>query len=61
MLWYMDVSMSDRLVVVSAAQLDDLLELARLAVARLDVTDPLRSALAGSVSAVRIGSTLEPS
>ena len=60
MLWYMDVSMSDRLVVVSAAQLDDLLELARLAVARLDVTDPLRSALAGSVSAVRIGATLEP-
>ena len=52
--------MSDRLVVVSAAQLDDLLELARLAVARLDVTDPLRSALAGSVSAVRIGATLEP-
>lgn len=51
---------ADRLVVVPAALLDDLLELARLAVDRLDRDDPLRSALAGSVGAVRTTATLEP-
>lgn len=51
---------TDRLVVISATQLDDLLELARLAVDRLDEIDPLRSALAGSISAVRMSATFEP-
>lgn len=49
-----------QLVVISAQQLDDLLELSRLAVDRLDEIDPLRAALLGSIGAVRMGATLEP-
>lgn len=51
---------SDKLVVVSAAQLDDLLELSRLAVDRIAESDPLRLALLGSISAVRLAATIEP-
>lgn len=51
---------TDRLVVISATQLDDLLELARFAVDRLDEIDPLRTALLGSIGAVRMSATFEP-
>lgn len=51
---------ADRLVLVPAAQLDDLLELARLAADRLPDPDPLRTALTGSISAVRQVATIEP-
>lgn len=51
---------TDRLVLVPATQLDDLLELARLAVDRLPETDPLRSCLLGSVAGVRSAALSEP-
>lgn len=49
-----------RLVVVPASLLDDLLELARLSADRLPDSDPLRSALLGSISGVRCAAILEP-
>jgi hypothetical protein len=49
-----------RLVVIPAAQLDDLLELSRLAADRLDDIDPLRLALIGAVGAVRLSAIVEP-
>lgn len=51
---------ADRLVLVSAAQLDDLLELSRLAAERIPDPDPLRAALVGSISALRLSATIEP-
>ena len=51
---------ADRLVLVRAAELDDLLELARLAADRLPDPDPLHAALVGSISAIRLGATIEP-
>ena len=50
----------DRHVIVSAGQLDDLVELASLAAQRLPETDPLTSALRGSIAQVRSESVLEP-
>lgn len=49
-----------RMVVVNAEQLDDLLELARLAVHRLDPNDQLTRSLASAVSEVRVSSVIEP-
>lgn len=49
-----------RLVVVPAARLDDLLELARLAADRLPEHDALTTALAGAAAQVRSDSILEP-
>lgn len=51
---------TDRLVLVPAAQLDDLLELARLLAERLPETDSLASALRGSTAQVRSVAVLEP-
>lgn len=51
---------TDRLVVVPAALLDDVLELARLAADRLPNPDPLRAALTGSTAAVRSAIIVEP-
>lgn len=50
----------DRFALVPAGQLDDLLELSRLAVDRLPETDPLASALRGATAQVRIAAVLEP-
>lgn len=55
-----DVMPAERLVIVSATQLDDLLELARLAAAELPLYHPLRSHLSGSIAAIRVSSTMEP-
>ena len=49
-----------RLVLVPAGQLDDLLELARLASERLH-GDPVGDALRGSAAAVRANALIEPS
>lgn len=49
-----------RLVIVPAALLDDMLELARLGIERLDITDPLRPALQGSIAAIRTAGIVEP-
>jgi hypothetical protein len=51
---------SDRLVVISAQGLDDLLELARMAADRLPQEDALHSALIGAISQVRTSATVEP-
>ena len=51
---------TDRLVLVPATLLDDLLELARLAADRLPEHDSLRMSLAGSVSATRACALPEP-
>lgn len=51
---------TDRLVLVRAAQLDDLLELARLAAGRLQQTDPLCLALTGAIASIRLEATVEP-
>lgn len=53
-------ALDGRLVVVNARHLDDLLEMARLAVDRLPDTDPLASHLRGAVAQVRLGAVLEP-
>lgn len=55
--------MADRIVMIPARSLDDLLELARMAVdrlARLEPDDPLTSALRGVIANARAGSILEP-
>jgi len=51
---------TDRLLLIPAAQLDDLLELARLAAARLPEYDALQLALIGAIAEVRISSAYEP-
>ena len=51
---------TDRLVLVPAAQLDDLCELARLAAERLPSSDPVRSLLGAAAAEVRYGAILEP-
>lgn len=51
---------TERLVIISATQLDDLLELSRLAVDALEIDNPLRLHLAGSVASVRLSATVEP-
>lgn len=51
---------ADQLVLIPAAQLDDLLELARLAAERIPDPDPLRAALIGAIGAVRLAATIEP-
>lgn len=51
---------TDRLVLVPATQLDDLLELARLGADRLPEHDPLRLSLVGSIGAVRACALPEP-
>lgn len=51
---------TERFVVVPAAQLDDLLELSRLAVDQLPDSDPLALALRGANAQVRVASVLEP-
>lgn len=57
------MSHMDRLVLVPAARLDDLLELAGLAAQELEVNapnDPLASALRGSIAEIRTHGLLEP-
>jgi len=51
---------TDRFALVPAGQLDDLLELSRMAVDRLPDTDPLTSALRGAAAQVRAVAVLEP-
>lgn len=51
---------TDRLVIISAQALDDLLELARMAAERLPQEDALHNALVGSISQVRTSATIEP-
>ena len=51
---------TNRFALVPATELDDLLELARLASGRLPETDPLVMALRGSAAAVRSAAVLEP-
>lgn len=51
---------TDRFALVPAGQLDDLLELSRLAVDRLPDSDPLTLALRGATSQVRSVAVLEP-
>ena len=51
---------TDRYALVPAGQLDDLLELSRMAVDRLPDTDPLTSALRGATAQVRVAAVLEP-
>ncbi len=51
---------ADRLVLVPAAQLDELLELARLAAERIPDPDPLRAALVGAIGAIRQAVIVEP-
>lgn len=51
---------TDRFVLVPHRELDDLLELSRLAAERLPDTDPLASALRGSRAQVRSIAVLEP-
>jgi hypothetical protein len=51
---------TDRLVLVPATQLDDLLELSRCLAERLPESDPLRSSLIGATSAVRACALPEP-
>lgn len=53
-------SMTERLVLVPAAHLDDVLELARLAAERLPPTDPLALALKGAVAQLRSEAVPEP-
>lgn len=50
----------DGLVIVGARQLDDLLELVRLAADRLGESEPLASALLGQRAAVYQTATMEP-
>ncbi len=50
----------EKLVMVSARRLDDVLELARLAVGRLPQDDPLTRALAGAVAETRLTAVVEP-
>lgn len=51
---------TDRFALVPAGQLDDLLELARLAVDRLPDSDPLTTALRGSAAQIRSVAVLDP-
>lgn len=60
MMTRMDINSTDRLVLVPATQLDDLLELTRHLVDRLPESDPLRWSLLGATSAVRAAATAEP-
>ena len=53
-------ALDGRLVVVPADKLDDLCELARLAVDRLPAPDPLTSALRGAIAEVRLSQVVEP-
>ena len=53
-------ALESRLVLVPAGELDDLLELARLASERMG-SDPVGDALRGSAAAVRMSALLEPS
>lgn len=51
---------ADRMVIVPATTLDDLLELSGIACGRLTPDDPLRSSLIGAVAATRIAAAIEP-
>lgn len=55
-----DITYADRFALVPVTQLDDLVELARLASERLPETDPLATALRGAAGAVRFAAVLEP-
>lgn len=59
-MWDMNGSLENRLVVVPADRLDDLLELTRLAADRLPETDGLVSALRFAAAEVRQRGLLEP-
>jgi hypothetical protein len=54
------VDITDRLAIVQAKPLDDLLELTRLAADRLPSTDPLVTALKGARAQVLQSATPEP-
>ena len=53
-------ALDGRLVVVNARDLDDLLELARLASERLPLGDPITTSLRGACAQVRVGAVPEP-
>lgn len=57
---FVNTHTTNRFALVPVDQLDDLLELARLAADRLPETDPLVTALRGSAAAVRSLAVLEP-
>ena len=54
-----DSAVRGRLVIVPAEALDDLIELARLAVGRLDQNDPLTKALNGAAAQVSASMILD--
>ena len=53
-------TLDGRLVVVSARDLDDVLELARVASDRLPEHDPIASNLRGAIAQVRTSAVMEP-
>lgn len=53
-------AIQDRLVLVRAGALDEVLELARLAAERLPQDDPLTFALKGTIGQIRSGVLIEP-
>lgn len=53
--------LAERAVIVQARSLDDLCELSRRALDRLDPTDPLTLALRGAIGQVRADLVVDPS